>query len=92
MSFRYTIILDKKAGKQLTKLKNNQVLIKKILTIIDELCIDPYSKLHKFERLIGNYSGFCSKRIDQKNRIIYQVIDQKVTIIIVSVHGHYNDN
>ena len=42
-----------------------------------------------FERLKENYSGFCSKRIDKKNRLIYKVDDYKIIVLIVSVLGHY---
>jgi toxin YoeB len=85
----YEIQLDKNAQKQIDKLVKNQKLLAKILLIFEELEVDPYSKTHKFERLKYNLSGFCSKRIDQKNRIVYQVIDEKVLVFVVSVIGHY---
>jgi Txe/YoeB family toxin of toxin-antitoxin system len=86
----YQIILDKGAKKHIEKLNNNKKLLAKVVAIIDKLAIDPYSPAHKFERLKGNLSGYCSKRLDQKNRIIYQVIDQKIIVIVVSVLGHYD--
>lgn len=88
---KYKIILDKKATKDLDKLKKDKKLLKKCLEIIESLSINPYSDTNKFERLVGNYSGFCSKRIDLKNRLIYKVENDKVIVIIVSVLGHYND-
>jgi toxin YoeB len=85
----YTLQLDKSAQKQLDKLEKNKKLLAKILIILDEIIEDPYSKAHKFERLKYNLSGFCSKRIDQKNRIVYQVIDEQVLVFVISIVGHY---
>ena len=62
----YQIIFDKKAQKQLEKVKKENQTLSKILKVIETLETDPYSTTHKFERQKGNYSGFCSKRIDKK--------------------------
>jgi toxin YoeB len=35
------------------------------------------------------YTGFWSRRIDQKNRLIYQVLEQQV--IVVKCRYHYDD-
>jgi toxin YoeB len=85
----YTLQLDKLAQKQLDRLVKNRKLLAKILIILDEITEDPYSQTHKFERLKHNLSGFCSKRIDQKNRIVYQVIDEQVLVFVISIIGHY---
>jgi toxin YoeB len=86
---KYQIIFDKKAEKQMQKLKKDKKTLSKILEIIETLEMDPYSTTHKFERLKENYSGFCSKRIDKKNRLIYKVEDEKIIVLVVSVLGHY---
>jgi toxin YoeB len=87
----YKIELEKKAQKDLLALKKNKKLLLKALLIIDELTLNPYIETHKFERLKYNYSGFYSKRLDKKNRIIYRVVDDKIIVIVLSVLGHYND-
>ena len=86
---KYQIIFDKKAQKQLEKVQKDKRVLHKVLEIIDTLEIDPYSPNHKFERLKGNLSGFCSKRIDQKNRLIYKVEDDQIIVLVVSILGHY---
>jgi toxin YoeB len=88
---QYQLQLEKKAQKDLLSLKKTKKLLLKALSILDELVIDPYSQTHKFERLRHEYSGFCSKRLDHKNRIIYRVIDDKVIVVVLSVVGHYGD-
>jgi toxin YoeB len=85
----YKIEYDKKALKQLQKIKYETRFLVKISKMIEEISLDPYSTTHKFERLKANYSGFCSKRIDKQNRLIYRVEEEKITVLIISVIGHY---
>ncbi len=40
----------------------------------------------KPEALKGNWSGFYSRRIDEKNRIVYRVADDVIEIIICREH------
>jgi len=61
------------------------------LEVIDNILSYPYSPEYRFERLKYELSGFCSKRVDGKNRIVYQVLDDKIVVIVVSVLGHYED-
>jgi toxin YoeB len=86
---QYKINLDKKAQKQLEIIKKDKKLLAKVLEIFDEICKDPYSPTHKFERLRYNLSGFCSKRLDAKNRILYRVVEDEVIVLIISIWGHY---
>jgi Txe/YoeB family toxin of toxin-antitoxin system len=67
--------------KDLNKLRKNKKLLAKALLILDIICVDPYADTYKFERLKHNYAGFVVKRLDKKNRIIYQVefIDPIIT-------------
>ena len=90
MQIFYKINIQKQAQKDLETLSKNKKLITKALQIIDEIILDPYSQSHKFERLKHEYSGFCSKRLDKKNRIIYQVKELEVIIVLVSILGHYD--
>ena len=87
----FQIDLDKKAKKQLDKIKTNSRLLSKFLEILDDITQNPHSPNFKFERLKGNFSGYCSKRLDKKNRVIYKVLDDKIIIIIVSILGHYEE-
>jgi toxin YoeB len=41
------------------------------------------------EPLSGNYSGWYSRHIDDKNRLIYRVVPH--TIEILACKGHYTD-
>lgn len=71
----------KYSQKSLKKLKNQHNLLQKISIVLKEISIDPYSKTHKFERLKHNHAGFCSKRIDKKNRIVYQIKNNECIVL-----------
>lgn len=43
------------------------------------------------EPLKGNLSGCWSPRIDKQNRIIYQPLEERQHILILSLRGHYTD-
>ena len=38
-----------------------------------------------------NLAGCYSRRISQKHRLIYQVIDEKVIVLVLAAAGHYGD-
>lgn len=69
----------------------NKAVIKKIEKILSELSKTPYHGEGKPEQLKSNYSGYWSRRINHKDRMIYRVEEEKVTIYIISAIGHYND-
>lgn len=65
--------------------------LKRINLLLKDISRNPNSTgLGKAERLKGELSGYCSRRIDEKNRIIYKVLEND-TIEIVKLREHYND-
>lgn len=76
--------------KQHKKVGNKATLIK-IKTIISELESHPYSGIGKPEQLKRDLVGYWSRRINQKDRLIYKVINQKVVVEIILAIGHYDD-
>ncbi|MDR2505263.1 MAG: Txe/YoeB family addiction module toxin [Oscillospiraceae bacterium] len=71
-----------------------QSIDKKTTTKINKLIKDikrsPYEGLGKPEPLKHEFRGFCSRRIDEYNRLIYRVEDN--TIEILSCFGHYDQD
>ncbi|WP_353572037.1 Txe/YoeB family addiction module toxin [Candidatus Albibeggiatoa sp. nov. BB20] len=63
---------------------------KKTLKRINKLLLDikrePFSGIGKPESLKDNLSGFWSRRIDDTNRLVYAVDDEKITIISCCYH------
>lgn len=68
---------------------NNKRLARKINDLLKDIARNPKSGLGKPEALKGDLSGYYSRRIDEKNRLIYRFDDERVEI--VQVGQHYND-
>lgn len=65
--------------------------LKRINGLIKSIQRDGYDKgLGKPEPLKGELSGFWSRRINEKDRLIYSV-DSEKDIIIISCQSHYGD-
>lgn len=66
---------------------------KKLLRRINELIKDterePYSGIGKPEPLRGELSGFWSRRIDDRNRLVYRI--NNGVLEILSCRGHYDE-
>ncbi|MRX38448.1 Txe/YoeB family addiction module toxin [Flavobacterium sp. LC2016-23] len=69
----------------------NKATIKKIEKILLELTEDPFFGEGQPEELKYDLKGYWSRRINQRDRIIYRVDEEIVTVIIVSAMGHYSD-
>ncbi|MFB9077244.1 Txe/YoeB family addiction module toxin [Flavobacterium procerum] len=65
--------------------------IKNIEKILLELTETPFEGSGNPEPLKYELSGFWSRRINQKDRMIYYLEDDTVTIFVVSAMGHYSD-
>ncbi|MCD9854773.1 Txe/YoeB family addiction module toxin [Epilithonimonas sp. JDS] len=69
----------------------NQGNIKKIEKILLELSETPYSGTGQPEQLKHQLTGYWSRKINQKDRIVYRVDEDKVIVFIISAIGHYED-
>ena len=63
--------------------------LKRLNLLIEAAAREPFTGLGKPEPLVGNYSGFWSRRIDDKNRLVYAADDQNLTMI--ACRFHYDD-
>lgn len=90
---KYKIELTESAKEDLEKLKKNgnKSVLNKIDKIYKELKEHPYTGTGKPEPLKHDLKGLWSRRINQKDRLIYEVVEQIVTVYIVSAIGHYDD-
>lgn len=69
----------------------NQASIKKIEIILQELSETPYTGVGKPEPLKQNLTGFWSRQINSKDRLIYTVNDDLVVVDVIAAMGHYSD-
>lgn len=63
--------------------------IKRINQLIQDIDRNHNEGIGKPEALRGNLSGWWSRRIDDKNRLVYRI--QNNIIEIVQCKGHYDD-
>jgi toxin YoeB len=63
--------------------------LKRINKLIKDIDRQPYSGIGKPEPLSGNLRGYWSRRIDECNRIVYRVKEERVEII--QCGSHYRD-
>jgi toxin YoeB len=69
----------------------NKSTIKKIERILLELTENPFSGEGQPEELKYDFKGYWSRRINKKDRIVYRVEAEIVTVFVVSAMGHYSD-
>jgi toxin YoeB len=69
----------------------NKNSIRNIAKILVDLSENPYEGVGNPEPLKFDYSGFWSRRINQKYRLIFRIEDDIVTVFVVSAMGHYSD-
>ena len=69
----------------------NQSSIKKIAKILEELTEDPFTGVGKPEALKYELSGLWSREINKKDRLLYRVKEEIVTVVVISAMGHYSD-
>ena len=61
--------------------------LKRINRLIQDVLTNPFEDIGKPEPLKENLSGYWSRRIDETNRLVYQVTDEY--IIVISCRYHY---
>lgn len=84
----YKVEFHKRALKDIEKLKENKLesKAKKLVEIIKE---NPFQNPPPYEKLVGNLEGLISRRINIQHRLIYQVLEDKKVIRIISLWSHY---
>ena len=63
--------------------------LKRINNLIKDTERNPFEGIGKPEPLKGNLSGFWSRHIDDTNRFVYRINNDKLEIL--SYRGHYED-
>ncbi|MFT4572222.1 MAG: toxin YoeB [Planctomycetota bacterium] len=57
--------------------------------ILDVLAEDPHRSPPRYEQLVGELAGACSRRINIQHRVVYQVLDEIETVKILRLWTHY---
>jgi Txe/YoeB family toxin of toxin-antitoxin system len=57
--------------------------------LLDLLRKGPYRNPPRHEKLVGDLSGACSRRINIQHRLVYQVLDDIKTVKVIRMWTHY---
>lgn len=88
----YTIHFSKEAQKIVKKWKkSNPISFKKLYNILPELEQHPRTGTGHPEALKGGNGVSYSRHITAHDRIIYDIYDNIVTVLIIDIEGHYTD-
>lgn len=88
----YNVIVTEDAQYDLKKLLHNeQSAYKKAIKLIGELYEHPRTGTGKPEPLSGNRAGQWSRRISKKHRLVYEIRDMEVVVLVLTAYGHYGD-
>ena len=89
----YDIIILPNAQDHIKRWKKagQKKILQKIDRLLDELEEHPRTGTGKREQLRGDVAGYWSRRIDKKNRLVYSIHDDVVTVEVISAAGHYEN-
>ena len=86
----YKIRFTKIAEKDILQLKKSEpAAYEKVLILLREVVVTPYTGKGKPKPLSGDRAGQWSRRISYKHRLVYTVEEEIVTVTIISASSHY---
>ncbi len=86
----YKIVYHKNALKDIEKLKKSN-LAKKTKSLIEILKDNPFQNPPPYEKLLGDLKDLYSRRINIQHRLVYEVLEDKKTVRILSMWSHYEN-
>lgn len=84
----YEIYFSKQAEKDKRQLKQAG-LEKRARALLNVIAENPFKSPPPYEKLVGDLSGFYSRRINVQHRLVYQVYEEEKAIKILRMWTHY---
>ncbi len=84
----WTLVYTSQAKKDAKKISRFS-LKKQVVLLLDILEQNPCQNPPPYEKLVGDLLGACSRRINIKHRLIYQVLDDIKTVKVIRMWTHY---
>ena len=84
----WTLVFTNQARRDAKKLARSGLKPKaeRLLEILER---NPYRTPPPYERLVGDLTGACSRRINIQHRLVYQVLDDIKTVKVIRMWTHY---
>lgn len=70
---------------------NEPAVFKKVSQLLLELMDHPKTGTGHPEPLRGDRAGQWSRRISKKHRLIYEIHETEVLVLVLAAYGHYED-
>lgn len=86
----HKIEYHKRALKDIQKLKQCN-LEKKAKQLVDLIRENPFQMPPPYEKLVGDLSGLYSRRINIQHRLVYEVLEDRKIVRILSLWSHYEN-
>ena len=88
----YEIQYTQEANETISKYKkSNPIAYKKFLKLLKEIIEHPRTCTGRPKPLVEGNNISYSRSISGKDRIIYNIYDDIIVVLIVTIGGHYND-
>ena len=84
----WKIVFTKQAQKDAEKLAASG-LKSKAEEIIEILKQNPYQTPPSYEKLLGDLSGACSRRLNIQHRVVYQILNDEKIVKVIRMWTHY---
>lgn len=83
---KWQVILTRQAKKDAKKIASSG-LKAQAQTLLKILQNNPYQP--PYEKLVGNLSGYYSRRINIQHRIVYEVLEKERVVRVLKMWSHY---
>ena len=88
----YVVELTEDAKKDIFLLQRNAPsAVRKLARLLGELREHPRTGTGQVERLRHCKNETWSRRITQEHRLVYEIHDDLVVVLVISSYGHYDD-
>ena len=84
----WKLVYTKQAQKDAKKLMESG-LKSKAQALLDVLAENPWQNPPPYEKLRGDLTGACSRRINIQHRLVYQVLDEVKTVKVIRMWTYY---
>lgn len=84
----WQLVFTKQAQKDAKKIAHSG-LKPQAERLLEILKVNPYQNPPPYEKLVGDLSGACSRRINIQHRLVYQVLDDIKTVKVIRMWTHY---
>ena len=85
---KWRLVFSKQAKKDAIKI-DRAGLKPQTIHLLEILEEDPYRSPPPFEKLLGDFTGDYSRRINIHHRLVYQILDDIKTVKILRMWTHY---